>query len=196
MNRLHAQSSDINQGVVGKGLEEYKGEQGAGDQGLMFGYACNETPELMPAPIMFSHKLLLKATELRKSGKIAWLRPDSKSQVTIEYDENNRPVRIDAVVISHQHDENVSQEEIRNTVIEQIIKPVLEPTGLMDENTKIYVNPTGKYVNGGPDGDSGLTGRKIIVDSYGGMGRHGGGAFRAALYPKSCSHSLRPIQLR
>lgn len=177
MNRLHAQSSDINQGVVGKGLDEYKGEQGAGDQGLMFGYACNETPELMPAPIMFSHKLLLKATELRKSGKIAWLRPDSKSQVTIEYDENNRPVRIDAVVISHQHDENVSQEEIRNTVIEQIIKPVLEPTGLMDENTKIYVNPTGKFVIGGPDGDSGLTGRKIIVDSYGGMGRHGGGAF-------------------
>ena len=172
MNRLHAQSSDINQGVVGKGLDEYKGEQGAGDQGMMFGYACNETPELMPAPIMYSHKLLLKATELRKSGKIAWLRPDSKSQVTIQYDEKNHPIRIDTVVISHQHEETVSQEEI-----EEIINPVLEPTGLLDENTKIYVNPTGKFVIGGPDGDSGLTGRKIIVDTYGGMGRHGGGAF-------------------
>ena len=176
VNKLHAQSSDINQGVVGKGLDEYEGQQGAGDQGMMFGFACNETPELMPAPVMYSHQLLLKATELRKSKKISWLRPDAKSQVTIEY-EGHKPVRIDAVVISHQHDPEVSQEEIRKTVIEQIINPVLEPTGLLDSNTKIYVNPTGKFEIGGPNGDSGLTGRKIIVDTYGGMGRHGGGAF-------------------
>jgi S-adenosylmethionine synthetase len=176
LNKLHAQSSDINQGVVGKGLDEYEGQQGAGDQGMMFGFACNETPELMPAPVMYSHQLLLKATELRKSKKISWLRPDAKSQVTIEY-EGHKPVRIDAVVISHQHAPEVSQEEIRKTVIEQIINPVLEPTGLLDSNTKIYVNPTGKFEIGGPNGDSGLTGRKIIVDTYGGMGRHGGGAF-------------------
>ena len=176
MNTIHTQSPDINQGVVGSGLDEFKGQQGAGDQGIMFGYACNETPELMPAPIMFSHKLLIKASELRKTGKINWLRPDAKSQVTIEY-EGNKPVRIDAVVVSHQHDENVSYDEVKKTVIEQIIKPVLEPTGLLDSNTKFYVNPTGRFVVGGPHGDSGLTGRKIIVDTYGGMGRHGGGAF-------------------
>lgn len=176
MNTIHTQSPDINQGVMGSGLDEFKGQQGAGDQGIMFGYACNETPELMPAPIMFSHKLLIKASELRKTGKINWLRPDAKSQVTIEY-EGNKPVRIDAVVVSHQHDENVSYDEVKKTVIEQIIKPVLEPTGLLDSNTKFYVNPTGRFVVGGPHGDSGLTGRKIIVDTYGGMGRHGGGAF-------------------
>ncbi|MBO4640307.1 MAG: methionine adenosyltransferase [Treponema sp.] len=176
MNRLHAQSDDICQGVVGTGLKEYEGQQGAGDQGMMFGFACNETPTLMPAPVYYSHQLLLKATELRKSGKIAWLRPDAKSQVTIEY-EGHKPVHIDAVVISHQHDDDVSHEQIEQTIIEQIIKPVLEPTGLLDERTKFYINPTGRFVKGGPDGDAGLTGRKIIVDTYGGMGRHGGGAF-------------------
>lgn len=176
MNRLHAQSADINQGVVGKGLDEYEGQQGAGDQGMMFGFACNETPALMPAPIYYSHQLLLKAHELRHNGTISWLRPDAKSQVTIEYD-GHKPVRIDAVVISHQHTPEVSHEEIQKTIIEQIIKPVLEPTGLLDENTKYYINPTGRFVTGGPDGDAGLTGRKIIVDTYGGLGRHGGGAF-------------------
>jgi S-adenosylmethionine synthetase len=143
---------------------------------MMFGYACNETPELMPMPVMLSHKILLKAAELRKSGAIKWLRPDSKSQVTIEY-ENNKPVRIDTVVVSHQHDDNVSYDEIKKTIIDQIVKPVLEPTGLLDENVKYFINPTGRFVVGGPHGDSGLTGRKIIVDTYGGMGRHGGGAF-------------------
>ncbi len=176
MNVIHAQSPDINQGVAGTGLDKFKGQQGAGDQGLMFGFACNETPELMPAPVMYSHKLLLKAAELRKSGKIKWLRPDAKSQVTIEY-QGHKPVRIDTVVISHQHDEGLSHDEIEKTIIDQIIKPVLEPTGLLDENTKYFINPTGKFVVGGPNGDAGLTGRKIIVDTYGGMGRHGGGAF-------------------
>lgn len=176
MNVIHTQSPDISQGVSGVGLEEFKGQQGAGDQGMMFGYACNETPELMPMPVMLSHKILLKAAELRKSGAIKWLRPDSKSQVTIEY-ENNKPVRIDTVVVSHQHDDNVSYDEIKKTIIEQIVKPVLEPTGLLDDNVKYFINPTGRFVVGGPHGDSGLTGRKIIVDTYGGMGRHGGGAF-------------------
>ncbi len=176
VNKLHAQSADINQGVVGSGLAEYKGQQGAGDQGMMFGFACNETPELMPAPVFYAHKILRAATVLRKTGKIEWLRPDAKSQVTIEYD-GYKPVRIDTVVVSHQHADGVSYDEIKKTIIEQIIKPVLEPTGLLDENTKYYINPTGKFVIGGPDGDAGLTGRKIIVDTYGGMGRHGGGAF-------------------
>ena len=176
MNRLHSQSADIAQGVDGIGLEQFKGQQGAGDQGMMFGFACNETAELMPATVSYAHKLLLKATELRKNGKIKWLRPDSKSQVTIEYD-GFKPVRIDTVVISHQHDGNVSHSEIEKTLIEQVIKPVLEPTGLLDNKTKFYINPTGKFEIGGPNGDSGLTGRKIIVDTYGGMGRHGGGAF-------------------
>ncbi len=176
MNMIHAQSPDINQGVSGTGLEEFKGQQGAGDQGMMFGFACSETPQLMPAPIMYAHQLLLKATDLRKSGAINWLRPDAKSQVTIEY-EGHKPVRIDTVVISHQHNPDVSHGTIKDTVIDQIIKPVLEPTGLIDGNTKFYVNPTGRFVVGGPFGDTGLTGRKIIVDTYGGMGRHGGGAF-------------------
>ena len=174
INTLHAQSEDIAQGVEGTGL--FKGEQGAGDQGMMFGFASNETPEYMPATLIYSHKILQRATELRKSGEIAWLRPDAKSQVTIEY-EGFKPIRIDTIVLSHQHNPDITHEEIKKTLVEKIIKPVLEPTGLLDENTKYFINPTGKFVTGGPDGDSGLTGRKIIVDTYGGMGRHGGGAF-------------------
>jgi len=174
INTVHNQSQDISMGVSGTGL--FKGQQGAGDQGMMFGFACKETPELMPAPIMLAHKLLIKATELRKHGAISWLRPDAKSQVTIEY-EGHRPVRIDTVVLSHQHDEEIGYEELKNEIIKKIIKPVLEPTGLLSAETKYFINPTGRFVIGGPHGDSGLTGRKIIVDSYGGMGRHGGGAF-------------------
>ena len=176
MNMIHSQSPDINQGVVGKGLDEFKGLQGAGDQGMMFGFACSETPELMPAPIMYSHNILRKATELRKNKQLAWLRPDAKSQVTIEY-ENHKPIRIDTVVVSHQHNPEVSNEEIKESIIEKIIKPVLEPTNLLTKDTKYFINPTGRFVVGGPFGDTGLTGRKIIVDTYGGMGRHGGGAF-------------------
>lgn len=176
MNMIHAQSPDINQGVRGTGLDEFKGQQGAGDQGMMFGFACSETPELMPAPIMYAHQLLLKATHLRKSGTINWLRPDAKSQVTIQY-EGHKPIRIDTVVISHQHNPDISHGTIKETVIDQIIRPVLEPTGLIDKDTKFFINPTGRFVVGGPFGDTGLTGRKIIVDTYGGMGRHGGGAF-------------------
>lgn len=176
MNRIHAQSSDIAQGVEGTGLEEFKGQQGAGDQGMMFGFACSETPEFMPATLIYSHNILRRATELRKTRTIPWLRPDAKSQVTIEY-EGFKPIRIDTVVVSHQHDPEISHEEIERTIIEKIIRPVLEPTGLLDKNTKFFINPTGSFVKGGPDGDAGLTGRKIIVDTYGGMGRHGGGAF-------------------
>ncbi|MGI5115769.1 methionine adenosyltransferase [Treponema sp. SP13] len=176
LNVIHKQSPDINQGVVGKGLKEYTGQQGAGDQGMMFGFACSETPELMPAPVMYAHKLLLKAAELRKDKTISWLRPDAKSQVTIEY-EGHVPLRIDTVVVSHQHDPSVEYGEIKETIIERIVKPVLDATGLLDKDTKYFINPTGRFVTGGPQGDSGLTGRKIIVDTYGGMGRHGGGAF-------------------
>ncbi len=182
LNAIHNQSPDIAQGVDGHGLKEYEGKQGAGDQGMMFGFACDETPELMPAPITLAHRLLKEAARIRKSGEIPWLRPDAKSQVTIEYD-RNEPVRISAVVLSHQHDEMgaegavLSYEEIKESLIDCIIKPVLAPTGLLDSQTKFYVNPTGRFVIGGPAGDTGLTGRKIIVDSYGGMGRHGGGAF-------------------
>ncbi len=176
LNMIHSQSEDINQGVVGTGLEEYKGQQGAGDQGMMFGFACKETPELMPAPIMYAHNLMKQASKVRKNGEVKWFRPDSKGQVTIEY-EGHKPVRIDTVVISQQHDANISHDEIKSTVLEKIIKPVLEPTGLLDSSTKYFVNPTGQFVIGGPVGDTGLTGRKIIVDTYGGMGRHGGGAF-------------------
>ncbi|ULQ58549.1 methionine adenosyltransferase [Brucepastera parasyntrophica] len=176
LNMIHAQSPDINQGVSGTGLQEFKGMQGAGDQGMMFGFACTETPELMPAPIMFAHALLREAAALRKTKKLEWLRPDAKSQVTVEY-EGHRPLRIDTVVISHQHDDDIPYETIRESLIGQIIKPVLEPSGLLDEKTKFFINPTGRFVIGGPFGDTGLTGRKIIVDTYGGMGRHGGGAF-------------------
>ena len=176
LNKIHRQSPDINQGVVGQGLKEYEGQQGAGDQGMMFGFACNETPELMPAPIMYAHKILQNAAALRRNKSIPWLRPDAKSQITIEY-AGHRPVRIDTVVVSHQHNPDVENAVIRETIISRIIKPVLEPTGLLDEKTKYFINPTGRFVTGGPEGDAGLTGRKIIVDTYGGMGRHGGGAF-------------------
>lgn len=174
LNTIHNQSPDISQGVSGTGL--YKGEQGAGDQGLMFGFACDETSSLMPAPIMLAHKILLKATELRKSGAIKWLRPDAKSQVTIEYEEYT-PKRIDTVVVSHQHDPEISYDEIKSTIINQIIKPVLAEEKFDQNDIKYFINPTGRFVVGGPHGDTGLTGRKIIVDTYGGMGRHGGGAF-------------------
>ncbi len=174
LNVIHAQSPDISQGVSGTGL--FQGEQGAGDQGMMFGFACNETPQFMPAPIIFSHQILMNAARLRKNGDIRWLRPDSKSQVTVQY-EGHTPKRIDAVVVSHQHDEDVAYPEIKDTIIARVIKPILEPTGLLDNDTKYYINPTGRFVIGGPHGDTGLTGRKIIVDTYGGMGRHGGGAF-------------------
>jgi len=174
MNTIHAQSPDISQGVSGTGL--HKGEQGAGDQGMMFGYACDETEELMPAPIMFSHKLMMKAAEVRKEGLLSWMRPDGKCQVTLEY-EGFRPVRVNTVVMSHQHGDDTGYEEVRRDLLRMVIKPILEPTGLLDDNTVYHINPTGRFVIGGPHGDSGLTGRKIIVDTYGGMGRHGGGAF-------------------
>lgn len=174
-NLIHTQSPDIAQGVTAS--DNLFGAQGAGDQGMMFGYACNETKQLMPTPIMYSHMLLKKAAELRKSNDVDFLRPDSKSQVSVEYDINNKPVRITNVVMSHQHNEKVTRSELTQYLINNVIKPVLEPTGLLDENTEFFINPTGRFVIGGPDGDTGLTGRKIIVDTYGGMGRHGGGAF-------------------
>ena len=170
---LGQQSPDISQGVTsGEGLHE---EQGAGDQGMMFGYACKETPELMPMPIMLSHKLVHKLAQLRKSRKIPYLRPDSKSQVTVEY-ENDKPVRVHTVVISTQHNENVSHSRIVKDMVNQVIRKVI-PARFLDKDTIYHINPTGKFVVGGPHGDCGLTGRKIIVDTYGGMGRHGGGAF-------------------
>jgi S-adenosylmethionine synthetase len=174
LSAIEQQSPDISQGVSeGEGL--YK-EQGAGDQGLMFGYASDETKQLMPAPISWAHKLTKRLAKLRKSGRLDWLRPDGKSQVTVEYDENDRPARVPAVVISTQHSEDVKHKTIREAIIEEVIKPTL-PESMLDKNTKFWVNPTGRFVVGGPHGDAGLTGRKIIVDTYGGMGRHGGGAF-------------------
>src|SRR5437667_4152319 len=170
------QSRDIKQGVD-QAAAEGKGtaEQGAGDQGLMFGFACNETPELMPAPISFAHKLGRELTRLRKKGEIPWLRPDAKTQVSIEY-HGHKPVRASAIVVSTQHAADVKQKEIRETLIELLIKKVI-PGEWLDEKTTYLINPTGRFVVGGPEGDAGITGRKIIVDSYGGMGRHGGGAF-------------------
>jgi len=176
LSAVHAQSPDIEQGVAGHGLKEYEGQQGAGDQGMMFGYACRETDELMPAPIQYAHRILMRAAEARKNGEMPFLRPDSKSQVTIEY-ENDVPKRVHTVVVSHQHDDGIAYEELRERLIKKIVEPVLAPTGLIDKETRFFVNPTGRFVIGGPQGDTGLTGRKIIVDTYGGMGRHGGGAF-------------------
>jgi S-adenosylmethionine synthetase len=173
MTVVGKQSDDISLGVTAETSMEK--EQGAGDQGLMFGFACNETPELMPFPIYYAHRLVEKLAEMRFNGQIKWLRPDSKSQVTVEY-EGEKPVRVHTVLISTQHDENVSYDEIKRTVIEKIIKAVI-PAKYLDDKTIYHVNPTGRFVIGGPHGDTGLTGRKIIVDTYGGMGRHGGGAF-------------------
>jgi len=167
ISSINKQSGDIAQGVD---------TGGAGDQGMMFGYASNETKELMPAPISLAHKLCRRLTEVRKSGKMSYLRPDGKSQVTVEYDENGKPARIDAVVISTQHSESVGNEELKADILKHVIQAVL-PAKWLDENTKYHINPTGRFVIGGPMGDTGLTGRKIIVDTYGGAGRHGGGAF-------------------
>jgi S-adenosylmethionine synthetase len=175
-NYLTTQSPDIAQGVDAKKAKGKKtGEQGAGDQGIMFGYASNETPELMPAPIMFAHRLGRQLTKLRKSGKVPWLRPDAKSQVSVEY-VDGKPTRITNVVISTQHAADVDHPEIERFCIEKVVKAVL-PKGMLTPATEYLINPTGRFVVGGPQGDSGLTGRKIIVDTYGGMGRHGGGAF-------------------
>jgi S-adenosylmethionine synthetase len=171
LNAIGKQSPDINQGVDRTSPEE----QGAGDQGLMFGYASNETDVLMPAPITYAHRLVKRQSEIRKNGTLNWLRPDAKSQVTFIY-ENNQPVAIDAVVLSTQHDESISTADLREAVMEEIIKPVL-PEKWLSKKTKFFINPTGRFVIGGPMGDCGLTGRKIIVDTYGGMARHGGGAF-------------------
>jgi len=175
-NYLTAQSADIAQGVDAKAAPgKATAEQGAGDQGLMFGFACNETPELMPAPIMYSHRLGAQLTKLRKGGKAKWLRPDAKTQVSIRY-ENNKPIKVTSVVVSTQHAEKVSNKIIRDFITKQVIEKVI-PKHMLAQDTQLLINPTGRFVVGGPEGDSGLTGRKIIVDTYGGMGRHGGGAF-------------------
>ena len=180
LTSIDEQSGDIAMGVD-EALESREGEKdeveavGAGDQGMMFGFATNETPEYMPSPIAMAHRLSRRLTEVRKNGTLSYLRPDGKTQVTVEYDDN-KVVRIDAIVISTQHDEHVSQEQIREDLMDHVIRAVI-PAELLDESTKYYINPTGRFVVGGPQGDSGLTGRKIIVDTYGGYGRHGGGAF-------------------
>ena len=172
INAMHGQSPDIAQGVVRETAES----QGAGDQGIMFGYATNETPELMPTPVLLSHKLLMRLAELRRDGTMPYLRPDSKSQVTIEYI-NKTPHIIDTVVLSTQHSEDVSDEQLRSDIIEKVIKPVMPPELFKEDKVTYHINPTGRFVVGGPHGDTGLTGRKIIVDTYGGVGSHGGGAF-------------------
>lgn len=180
MTAIDKQSPDIAMGVDNS-LEFKDGEEdrynlnGAGDQGMMFGYACDETPELMPLPISLAHKMSKRLTEVRKSGELNYLRPDGKTQVTVEYDDG-KPVRIDAVVVSSQHSADIDLDTLRADILEKVIKPTV-PTELFDENTKVYINPTGRFVVGGPQGDTGLTGRKIIVDTYGGFARHGGGAF-------------------
>ncbi len=180
ISAINGQSPDIAMGVD-KSFEAKHGDTdsydiGAGDQGMMFGYACDETPECMPLSISLAHKLTRRLTEVRKSRHLGYLRPDGKSQVTVEYDENGKPVRIDTIVISTQHDPDIDMEHLRRDVIENVIRPVI-PAELVDAETRIFVNPTGRFVIGGPQGDSGLTGRKIIVDTYGGVGRHGGGSF-------------------
>ena len=181
LTTIHGQSPDIAMGVnnaleARDGFDTDYDRTGAGDQGMMFGYACDETPELMPLPISLAQKLAMRLTAVRKDGTLSYLRPDGKTQVTVEYDENGAPVRVDTVVVSTQHDEQVSLETIRRDLIEQVIRPIL-PADLWDDETRVLVNPTGRFVIGGPHGDSGLTGRKIIVDTYGGYACHGGGAF-------------------